>query len=83
MDPQTLAKQIFEMLGRKVSVFEVEIVQTTRRCAARAEIGFDPHHTIEVGGVGKTLDIALEGLMSAVGSLSESQRIGKFGHSSN
>lgn len=68
--PQEVADALRETLGRRsrLSIFDVELVQSTRGCAARARLGPTPAHEYEVSGLGKTLESAIVELHNAVRS---------------
>jgi len=59
--PQAVADGLRATLGRsrRLSIFEVELIQTTRGCTARARIGPIPSQQTEISGLGATLEEAI------------------------
>jgi len=60
--PDAVAAALAKVLPRRTSIFDVELVQSTRGCTARARIGTSPHAQREITGLGQTLAEAIVAL---------------------
>lgn len=65
--PDAVAAALAEALPRTTSIFNVELVQSTSGCTARARIGMSPHAQREITGLGETLPEAIVALCNEIG----------------